>query len=162
MSNTYTQLEAEQLYNTGNIFAMSGNFQEALNSYDQAIALNTSNPMYFNNRASTLKRLGRMQDAVSQYRELIKLHPNYGKAYLSIASTCIELNNHIEAVSSYREFLSAYKLGQFHFNPIVGGINQTAYGQSELETILYTSINYLAPEQQEIAIRAFSEAISQL
>ncbi len=154
------QLEAEQLYSTGNIFASSGNFQQALNSYDQAIALDKSNPMYFNNRASTLKRLGRMQDALAQYHELVKLHPSYGKAYLSMASTHIELNAYLEAVNSYKKFLSAYESDEFSFNPILGGVNQAVKGQSELETILFTSINYLLLEQQEKAIKAFNEAMS--
>jgi tetratricopeptide (TPR) repeat protein len=155
------QSEAEQLYNTGNTLAMSGHYQEALKSYDQAIALNKSNPMYFNNRASTLKRLGRMQDALTQYHELIKLRPSYGKAHLSMASTYVELNVYSGAVNSYKRFLLAYKSGLFSFNSIVGGKNQIVQGKSELETILFSSINYLLPEQQERAIEAFNEAISQ-
>jgi len=34
-------------------------FEEALTPYDEAIAIDCSNPMFFNNPASTLKRMGR-------------------------------------------------------------------------------------------------------
>lgn len=154
--------EADLHYATGNFYAGLGDFQEALKSYEQAISNYDKNPMYFNNRASTLKRLGRMQEALVQYQELIEKHPRYGKAYLSMASTYIELHNDTAAVNSYKKFLLAFNSGQFNFNPVVGGVNQTAMGVNELETILYTSVNYLIPNQKARAIKAFNEAMSQL
>lgn len=156
---SYTdQAEAELLYNEGNVTARMGMFEDALSLYDQAITLDDGNPMYYNNRAATLKRLGRFQEAIKQYEEIVHKFPDYGKAFLSISSTCIETGNYQGAVSSYQRFLAAYKKGQFTFNPIWGGVNQSIYGESLLETALLTSINNLSVDQQRLAIQAFQEA----
>ncbi|MEG4329644.1 tetratricopeptide repeat protein [Microcoleus sp. herbarium5] len=150
--------KAELLYSQGNANARMGRFQDALYLYDQAIAVDGNKPMYYNNRAGTLKRLGRLQDAIKQYEEIIQKFPDYGKAFLSLGSTSIETGDYQGAISSYRRFLCAYEKGQFTFNPIVGGISQSVYGDDLLETALLTSINYLSEEQQRLAIQAFQEA----
>jgi tetratricopeptide (TPR) repeat protein len=156
---SYTdQAEAELFYNEGNVSAKMGMFENALSLYDQAITLDDGNPMYYNNRAATPKRLGRFQEAIKQYEEIVHKFPDYGKAFLSISSTFIETGNYQGAVSSYRRFLDAYKKGQFTFNPIWGGVNQSTYGENLLETALFTSINYLSADQQGLAIQAFQEA----
>jgi tetratricopeptide (TPR) repeat protein len=156
---SYTdRAEAELLYNKANVTARMGVFEDALSLYDRAITLDSSNPMYYNNRAATLKRLGRFQEAIEQYEEIVQKFPDYGKAFLSISSTCIEASDYQGAVSSYRRFLVAYQKGQFTFNPVMGGVNQSTYGENLLETALLTSINYLSGEQQRLAIQAFQEA----
>ena len=156
---TYTdRVKAELFYNEGNVSAKMSMFENALSLYDQAITLDDANPMYYNNRAATLKRLGRFQEAIEQYEEIVHKFPDYGKAFLSISSTYIETGNYQGAVSSYRRFIDAYNKGQFTFNPIWGRINQSTYGESLLETALLTSINYLSVDQQGLAIQAFQEA----
>ncbi|AFZ15158.1 Tetratricopeptide TPR_2 repeat-containing protein [Crinalium epipsammum PCC 9333] len=158
MTNYDTTAKAELLYYQGNVNARSGLFEDALSLYEQAIALDGNNPMYYNNRSAALKRLGRFQDAIKQYEEIVQKFPDYGKAFLSIASTSIETGDYQGAVSSYRRFFEAYKKGDFTFNPIVGGINQSVYGDDLLETALITSINYLSEEQKRLAMQAFVEA----
>jgi tetratricopeptide (TPR) repeat protein len=158
MTSYESVAKAELLYSQGNVQIRMGRFQDALYLYDQAIALDGNKPMYYNNRAAALKRLGRFQDAIKQYEEIVQKFPDYGKVFLSIASTSIENGDYQGAISSYRRFLSAYKEGQFTFNPIVGGMNQSVYGDDLIETALLTSINYLSDEQKSLAIQAFQEA----
>ncbi len=158
MTNYAQAAKAELLYNQGNVNARMGLFEDALALYNQAIALDGNNPMYYNNRAATLKRLGRFQDAIKQYEQVAQKFPDYGKAFLSIASTSIETGDYQGAVSSYRRFFDAYKKGDFTFNPILGGINQSVYGDDLVETALLTSINYLSEAQQRLALQAFQEA----
>ncbi len=127
-TQTYTdQTEAELLYNQGNVSAKRGMFKNALSFYEQAIALDSTNPMFYNNRAATLKRLGRFKDAIKQYEEIIEKFPNYGKLFLSLGSTCIEINDYEKAVYNYRNFLCAYNEGKFTFNSIIGGIDENIY-----------------------------------
>jgi tetratricopeptide (TPR) repeat protein len=151
---------AEYLYAEGNMYARMGQVEVALNLYEAAIAIDDRNPMYYNNKAASLKRLGRMQAALEQYEQIATKFPEYGKVYLSMASTYIEVGNYQSAVKSYQSFLAAYKKGNFFFNPVVGGISQILYGDSEIETIVMTSINYLSSEEQEQALQAFQEAQS--
>ena len=161
MAGSEERLKAEQLYNEGNVNARLGMFEVALSMYDQAISLDRSNPMYFNNRAATLKRLGRFQDAINQYEQIANQFPEYGKVFLSIGSTNIEIGNYQAAVSAYKRFYTAFKKGKFIFNPILGGVSQAIQGDDLLETVLLTSINYLSPQQQNLAIQAFQEAINE-
>lgn len=158
MKSYADQVKAEHSYNIGNVNARVGMFREALSFYDEAIALDDSNPMYYNNRASALKRIGRLQDAIKQYEEIVQKFPDYGKAFLSISSTCIETGDYQGAISSYRRFLSAYQKGHFTFNPVFGGVNQSMPGENFLGTALLTSISYLSEGQQKLAIQAFQEA----
>jgi len=153
-------LKAEELYNEGNVNASFGKFEVALSMYEKAISFDRSNPMYFNNRAATLKRLERFEEAIDQYEEITRKFPQYGKAFLSIGSTNIEIGEYQAAVSAYREFDSAFRNGKFEFNPIVGGIDQTLQGSDLLQTVVLTSINYLSPNHQELAIQAFQAAIN--
>lgn len=149
---------AEELYNEGNVNAKMGKFDAALSLYTQAINLDGSNPMYYNNSAASLKRLGRFQDAIKQYEIVVQKFPEYGKAFLSIASTSVELGEYQNAVSAYSRFFAAFKKGLFTFNPIVGGVDQAVEGDNLLQTVLITSINYLSSQQQELALKAFTEA----
>ncbi|PPJ61959.1 tetratricopeptide repeat protein [Cuspidothrix issatschenkoi] len=158
MASSADKVEAEYLYNEGNVKVRLGMFEVALSLYDKAISLDASNPMYFNNRASCLKRMGRVQDAIKQYEQILQSFPEYGKALLSIGSTSIEIGKYEDAVSAYRRFYFAYKKGQFAFNPVLGGIDQTVYGQDPLETAILTSINYLSRDQQALAIQAIRQA----
>ena len=151
--------KAEKLYNEGNLNARMGNVDVALSLYGQAIALDDSNPMYYNNSASSLKRLGRYQDAIRQYEVIVQKFPEYGKVFLSIASTNIELGEYQNAVVAYSRFFSAFKKGLFTFNPIIGGVDQAVEGDNLLQSVLITSINYLSPQQQDLALKAFTEAV---
>ena len=152
------KLKAEELYNQGNVNARNGMFEVAISLYEQAIAIDGSNPMHYNNRAACLKRLNRFKDAIKQYQDIIEKFPEYGKAFLSIGSTSIELEEYHHAVSAYSLFLSAHRRGQFTFNPIAGGVDQSIQGDNLLQTALLTSINYLSLQQQQLAIQAFKEA----
>lgn len=156
------RLKAEELYNEGNANAGLGEFEIALSMYEKAISFDRSNPMYFNNRAATLKRLERFKEAIDQYEEITREFPQYGKAFLSIGSTNIEIGEYQAAVSAYRKFDSAFRSGKFEFSPIVGGLDQTIQGGDLLQTVILTSINYLSPNHQELAIQAFQEAINEI
>ena len=161
MANSEEMLKAEELYNKGNTNAKSGMFEVALSMYDQAISLDRSNPMYFNNRAATLKRLGRVQDALNQYEQIANEFPEYGKVFLSMGSTNIEIGNYESAVLAYQKFYTAFKEGKFTFNPIFGGVNQAVQKGNLLQEAFLTSINYLSPKQQNLASQAFKEAITE-
>lgn len=160
MNNFRNKAEADILYNQGNVAARMGMFENALLLYDRAITLDNSNPSFYNNRASTLKRLGRFQEALEQYESMIAKFPEYGKVYLCLASTYVEIQDYDSAVDYYQKFFTAYEQGKFIFNPVIGGnITGLHSGKSILETIFFTSINYLSPLQAKMAMLAFNQAI---
>ncbi|AFY73528.1 tetratricopeptide repeat protein [Synechococcus sp. PCC 7502] len=156
--------EASNLYNQANVCVSLGDFTRALSYYSQAIALDRNEPTYYNNYASTLKRVGRLSEALQVYTNLTQLFPKYTKASLSLASSYIEAGMNEESISAYKIFLSGYKNGNFVFNPIVGGIDQSKslFGNNALEIAFLNSINYLNKERKILAIKSYNYALNQL
>ena len=62
-------------------------WEEALASYDRAIALDSRCLSYYN-RASVLKVLKRLDEAVSSYDHAIALNEGYVEAYVNRGTSC--------------------------------------------------------------------------
>ena len=57
-------------------------YLQAINSYDQALSLNPSDPWYdFLNRANAYSSAGELQKSLADYEEALKLNPDLGAAY---------------------------------------------------------------------------------
>lgn len=146
--------EAEALYNEGNQMARRGEFESALELYERAIALDPSQPAFYNNRASVLKRLGRLEEALQQYEVITRSFPGFLQVYLALASTNIEIGNYDEAVNNYRHFLRAYNAQKSSFN-----LHQSeGESISNSEEMVTDSLGYLPSEQRELALLALAEA----
>jgi small glutamine-rich tetratricopeptide repeat-containing protein alpha len=137
MTSSADKVEAESLYDEGNVKARMRMFKDALSLYDKAISLDASNPMYFDNRALCLKRMGSVQEAINQYEKIVQSFPEYGNVFLSIGSTRIETGDYQGAVSAYARFYSACNKRQFDSRAFeLGAIDQLVYGQNIEETII--------------------------
>jgi small glutamine-rich tetratricopeptide repeat-containing protein alpha len=61
---------------------MSGkNFDQAVDSYTQAIALDPTNVVYYSNRAAAHSSKGDHMSAVTDAEKAIQLNPSFIKAY---------------------------------------------------------------------------------
>src|SRR5262249_4785115 len=67
---------ANAWYNRGELKYDQGNYQSALQDYDQAISLNPSDAGCYNSRGHASYRLGRLRDALRDYNQAVKLDPN--------------------------------------------------------------------------------------
>lgn len=78
--------ELEELKIKGNEIYRKGNFLEALNLYDKAIAISPSDGILHCNRAAALIGLKRLGEAVRECEEAIRLAPSYVRAHQRLGS----------------------------------------------------------------------------
>ena len=64
---------AEQAKAKGNEFFKKKNFNEAINSYEEAININPNEPLYYNNKAAAYIELGELDNALEEIAKAEKL-----------------------------------------------------------------------------------------
>ncbi|KAI4321811.1 hypothetical protein MLD38_035148 [Melastoma candidum] len=84
-------VDAEEMKRLGNDHYKRGNFHQALELYDKAIAINPVNAAYRSNRAAALTGLGRLGEAVVECEVAVRLDLKYWRAHLRLASLFLRL-----------------------------------------------------------------------
>ena len=92
---------AEVLALRGLALAGLGRYEEAIASYDEAIAADPGYALAHLNRGLALARLGRHEDAVASYDEAIGCDPSLARAHYSRAASLAALERSDEALASY-------------------------------------------------------------
>jgi small glutamine-rich tetratricopeptide repeat-containing protein alpha len=75
------KVNAEKLKQAGNAQMSSKSYDPAIESYTKAIALDSSNPVYYSNRAAAYASKGDHASAVSDAEKAIEVDPSFVKAY---------------------------------------------------------------------------------
>ena len=75
--------------------------EEALASYDKAIALKPDFAEAYSNRGNALRDLKRPEEALASYDKTIALKPDYAEAYSNRGSALLDLKRAEEALASY-------------------------------------------------------------
>lgn len=83
---TGSKNELEELKIRAKEYYKKGNFLEALNLYDKAIAINRDDATLRSNRAAALIGLKRLPDAVKECEEAIRLSPSYARPHQRLGS----------------------------------------------------------------------------
>ncbi|KAG8386406.1 hypothetical protein BUALT_Bualt03G0145500 [Buddleja alternifolia] len=83
--------DPEELKRLGNDSYKKGNFAEALNLYERAIAISPGNAACHFNRAAALMGLRRLAEAVKECEEAIRLDPGYLRAHHRLGSLFLSL-----------------------------------------------------------------------
>ncbi|GMH17359.1 hypothetical protein Nepgr_019200 [Nepenthes gracilis] len=96
------KLDSETLKMMGNEKYKQGKFEEALELYDRAIAMDSSKASYWSNKSAALIGLGRLLDAISGGREAIRIEPSYQRAHLRLASLYIRLGFAEKALQHFK------------------------------------------------------------
>ena len=73
--------QAEKAKQTGNAQMSTKDFDAAIESYDRAIALDPTNPVYFSNRAAAYSSKGDHLAAVGDAEQALAVDPKFVKAY---------------------------------------------------------------------------------
>ncbi|KAH3672785.1 hypothetical protein WICMUC_004007 [Wickerhamomyces mucosus] len=94
---------AESLKNEGNLFLKQNHFEEALAKYTQAIEINSSNAIYYANRAQVQIKLENYGSAIKDSTKAVLRDPNYLKGYYRRA---VALSN----VFKYKESIADLNL----------------------------------------------------
>ncbi len=98
---------ADAHYNLANALLMALNRpQEALGSYDNAIALRPDFSEAHNNRGIALKRLRRPAEALASYDKAIASKPDYVEAYNNRGNALLALKRPAEALADFDKAIS--------------------------------------------------------
>ncbi|OLP17633.1 hypothetical protein BST81_15020 [Leptolyngbya sp. 'hensonii'] len=84
-----------------------GNYEAALQSYDQALKLKPNHYLVWQNRGNALLYgLNHFQEAVANYDRVLNLVPDYYLAWRNRGNALLELGHHQAAIASYDQALS--------------------------------------------------------
>ena len=81
----------------GNAYAEARQYQQAVESYDEAIRLDPEYPLAYNNRGGVYAQLGQYESAIADYGEAIRINPRYANAYFNRAQAYAQSDLFIEA-----------------------------------------------------------------
>ena len=143
--------EREPIYfsNLGAVLSDQGKGQEALASFDKALALKPDYPEAFNNRGNALRAMGRFEEALASYDRAVALKPDYGDAYNNCGAVLAALKRYEQAVANYARALA--------LNPrYVEAINNQGLALKELGRFADALANFdkalaLKPDYAELA-----------
>lgn len=104
-------LTATEWFTAGRQAASDRRWDDALNAFNKAIALNPENEEIYFHRGNVYDALGNNKKAVSNFNKAIKLNPLYVDAYLSRA---FSYNNLAQANQALADIKKAARLGSLH------------------------------------------------
>jgi protein O-GlcNAc transferase len=139
---------AEAHYNLGNVFFDLGNFQQALNSYQQAVSIKTNYPEALYNIGLIIFEQGRMPEAENYFSQTIKYKNDWPQPFYYLGLTRMELGKTTEAEAAFRQATE--------INPIYAeafyNLGNTLFDQGRLAE---TELNYktaveLKPDWTEV------------
>jgi predicted O-linked N-acetylglucosamine transferase (SPINDLY family) len=87
-------------------FHQAGKLQQAVASYEAALALDPNIPEALSNLALALKALGRADDAIARCEQALKLRPNAPEILLNLGMLLREKRRSREAAAVYRKALA--------------------------------------------------------
>lgn len=94
-------MSASELKDQGNKHLQAGNFDEAISSYTQAIALNPSDHVFYSNRSAAYLSKGDAQTALYDAVKCIDLKPDWPKGYSRKGAASHALKNYDDAIEAY-------------------------------------------------------------
>ena len=138
--------EAEAWYDRGEQQRNLGQFEEATDSYNQAIALKSDYHMAFSNRGLAQAHLGQFEEAIDSYNQAISLKPHY-RAFCNRGISKYFLKQFEEAIDSYKQAIALKPdLHQAFFNL---GLTQSKLGKFEEAIGSYNQAIVIKPDNHE-------------
>jgi tetratricopeptide (TPR) repeat protein len=99
--NETTLIRSVAHNNRGDAYVAQGNFDAAINDYNQAINLNPDFARSFNNRGFAYLKKGNYEQALKDFDQAIKLKSDYGKAFANRAEVHQQRHDYQSAVRDY-------------------------------------------------------------
>lgn len=97
---------SDELKAKGNAAFSAGKFEEAIQHFTNAIAVDPSNHVLYSNRSAALSSLARYEEALGDAEKVVALKPDWGKGYGRKGAALYGLKRFDDAVTAYEEGLS--------------------------------------------------------
>lgn len=97
--------EAIKLKDEGNSYLKEHRYDDAINSYTKAIELDSTNAVFYSNRAQVHIKLENYGSAIADCNEALKVDPNMMKAYYRRGISLMAILNYKEAQINFKEIL---------------------------------------------------------
>jgi len=128
-------------YNLGNDLQSQGNYDEAIDQYQQAIKLNPGYNWAYNNLGLALGHFpDRLPEAISEYRIALQLQPDSAEAHNNLATALLQLPDHEpEAISEYQAALQAkpdFIEAKYNLGLVLAKIGHASEARTQFEEIL--------------------------
>jgi tetratricopeptide (TPR) repeat protein len=116
--------EATDVYNKALTSETAGDYQQAIEYYQQALELDPEYCDAMDNIGLDLKYLGRTEESIDWYLRSIEVLPTNDVAYLGLANAYRQLENYAEAAAAYKKLIEIapenpegyFGLGLTHFS----------------------------------------------
>jgi len=95
--------QAEKLKLEGNDLMRAEKFEEAIEKYTKAIELDSSNQVFYCNRAAAFSKMEQHYAAVEDCQRALDMDPKYGKAYGRMGLAYSSIHKHKEAVECFKK-----------------------------------------------------------
>ena len=95
--------QASLWFEKGKILTADRNYEAAIASYDQAVAIQPDYHEAFYNRGIALDKLNRYEEAIASYNQAVAIQPDYHEAFYNRGIALDKLNRYEEAIASYNQ-----------------------------------------------------------
>jgi len=156
----------------GNAYTAKGDYNRAIQDFDQSIKLNPTYIKPLNNRGVAYLRKGEYDLAIEAFDEAITLNPNYGEAFANRAGAHLKKNEYDRAARDYDAAigldpnLKAVWSGRCWTRAILGALqaaledcNRALQGATNAATYDSRGLIYLKMGQLGAAIDDYSSAL---
>ena len=87
----------------GLVLLRAGKVQEAIDQYEQVLAVNPHWSSAHNDLANALRRAGRVDEAIAHYNQALQIEPHLFEAHYGLAATWKQAGRLDEAIQQYRQ-----------------------------------------------------------
>ncbi|KAG2117933.1 TPR-like protein [Suillus discolor] len=98
-----TKAKAEKHKQTGNTHMTAKKYDEAIDAYTKAIALDSVNPVYYSNRAAAYASKGDHASAILDSEKAIEVDPKFVKAYSRLGHAQYTLGDYKAAAAAFKK-----------------------------------------------------------
>ena len=93
------------LYNAGQVYAQTGDHEEAIRYFTGAMEMDPHYSEYYNDRGNVYLKIGRLEEAEADYLQAIELSPPYPEVWFNLGQARARLGRPADAEAAYARSL---------------------------------------------------------
>jgi tetratricopeptide (TPR) repeat protein len=93
-------------FELGILLTAAKKYEQAISSYNQALAMKPDYPEAWHNRGISLYNLGQYEQAIASYNQALAMKPDYHQAWNNWGNALYKLGRYEQAIASYNQALA--------------------------------------------------------